>query len=72
MTAPCKDCQDRKVGCHADCDRYEEYAKYRIEISRRRRQEAIAHNSVMQIHSNAVEISMRGGNRVKRKKRDDG
>ena len=25
MRAPCADCQDRRVGCHTDCERYKEF-----------------------------------------------
>lgn len=25
MKPPCKGCEDRKVGCHATCERYAEY-----------------------------------------------
>lgn len=38
MTAPCKDCPDRVVGCHSTCKRYTEYAKEREEIRKKRTQ----------------------------------
>lgn len=25
MKPPCKDCKDRHVGCHGDCERYKQY-----------------------------------------------
>lgn len=25
MITPCKDCNDRCVGCHSNCDRYKEF-----------------------------------------------
>lgn len=25
MESPCKDCLDRKIGCHSDCEKYVEY-----------------------------------------------
>ncbi len=25
MTPPCKNCTDRKVGCHGDCERYKQF-----------------------------------------------
>ena len=28
MTQPCKDCQNRKIGCHGECTKY---ADYRVE-----------------------------------------
>ena len=27
VVAPCKDCQERKIGCHSDCEKYLEYLK---------------------------------------------
>lgn len=35
--APCKDCKERHVGCHAECEMYKEYA----EENRRRHDEAM-------------------------------
>lgn len=39
MKPPCKGCEDRKVGCHATCERYAEYraviGKYEAEKKRR-------------------------------------
>lgn len=28
MTAPCKDCERREVGCHAKCKEYLDYHEY--------------------------------------------
>jgi len=25
MKAPCKGCQDRRIGCHGDCEKYREF-----------------------------------------------
>lgn len=25
VIVPCKDCKDRKVGCHSECDRYKQF-----------------------------------------------
>lgn len=33
MKAPCKDCEDREIGCHEKCDRYQ---AYRQEIEERK------------------------------------
>ena len=33
MKAPCKDCEDRELGCHEKCDRY---LAYRQEIEERK------------------------------------
>ena len=27
MTAPCKDCPDRRFKCHSECERYREFRK---------------------------------------------
>ena len=27
VTAPCKDCADREVGCHSKCEKYLEFRK---------------------------------------------
>ena len=26
-TSPCKDCPDRKVGCHGECEKYKAYKR---------------------------------------------
>ena len=31
MTAPCKDCPNREMGCHAKCAKYQEYRQNRDE-----------------------------------------
>lgn len=25
ITAPCKDCEDRKIGCHGTCEKYKDF-----------------------------------------------
>lgn len=35
MTAPCKDCIERKIGCHSDCKRYINYIEYKHYIKRK-------------------------------------
>ena len=39
MNCPCKDCKDRAVNCHAECERYGEYAKEREKIRKARQDE---------------------------------
>lgn len=29
---PCKDCQDRKVGCHSVCEKYKEFEKENAKV----------------------------------------
>lgn len=31
LSAPCKDCGDRVVGCHSTCDKYKQFADERKE-----------------------------------------
>lgn len=35
MNAPCKDCKDRKLGCHSTCEKYKKFD----EENRKRREE---------------------------------
>lgn len=37
MTAPCKDCPDRSLGCHASCGKYIEYRKTQDEYNDKNR-----------------------------------
>lgn len=30
-TAPCKDCEDRQIGCHSICEKYIQYKRIRDE-----------------------------------------
>lgn len=34
MLAPCKDCEDREVGCHAGCEKYLAYKKEREKLNK--------------------------------------
>lgn len=46
MTAPCKNCPEREIGCHSMCDRYIRYAKQREKIREKRMQEQLADPTV--------------------------
>ena len=35
--APCKDCQDRYLGCHSNCDRYRKFLQENERIKELRR-----------------------------------
>ena len=35
----CKGCQDRKIGCHARCEKYQRFAKEREQIIKARQAE---------------------------------
>ena len=36
MQAPCKNCTDRKLGCHATCEKYQEFNKQQEQIRQNR------------------------------------
>ena len=36
MTAPCKNCTDRQMGCHGKCERYKAYREVMDEAARKR------------------------------------
>jgi len=36
MNVPCKNCTERKLGCHAVCKAYREFDKSRKELSQKR------------------------------------
>lgn len=36
MQAPCKNCEDRNVGCHSKCEKYLAYAEYQKGVRQRR------------------------------------
>lgn len=41
MKAPCKGCGDRKIGCHARCEKYLEFRKEREAIAETNRKEKL-------------------------------
>nr|DAI77800.1 MAG TPA: hypothetical protein [Caudoviricetes sp.] len=55
MTAPCKNCQDREVGCHSKCDRYAEYNRQREDIRQKRLHDAQTDPSIF-LAGNATKI----------------
>jgi len=40
--APCKDCPDRKVDCHSECEKYKQFSEERKSISRMRIEEHVS------------------------------
>ena len=40
IKAPCKDCKDRKVGCHSTCEKYKAYQESNSKIRKARVQKA--------------------------------
>lgn len=43
MTAPCKDCPNRVVGCHSTCEQYIKYKEEQESVRRSRRAESEKH-----------------------------
>lgn len=43
--SPCKDCQDRYIGCHERCNKYQKYKAYCDKLRELRRKESIMNNS---------------------------
>lgn len=39
MTNPCKDCEERQLGCHSTCERYTRFWQQNRQANRKRRQE---------------------------------
>lgn len=46
MMSPCKDCQDRYIGCHAVCKLYREYVKEMEDIRKRRRRKNMERDTI--------------------------
>lgn len=44
MVSPCKDCKDRKLACHASCNKYLAFNKERVEARKKSRQVSINKN----------------------------
>ena len=42
MTAPCKDCPDRRAHCHSCCERYKEFRKRCDDMRERERLDNLA------------------------------
>ena len=64
---PCKNCEDRYVGCHGECDRYKEW-KDVVEEKRQKRIDALHRDeTIMQFQktSNDRINRMRGGTKNK-------
>lgn len=45
MKAPCKNCKDRKLKCHADCERYLKWCKKKEEIKKEMKYEKANYDS---------------------------
>lgn len=51
MNAPCRDCQDRVLKCHATCERYLEYRQKRDEYNNHRYQSQEEVHDIMTIRT---------------------
>ena len=66
-SAPCKDCPDRKVGCHSSCQKYKDFKKVLI-ADNRKRLDAYAHERLVENYT--IESKTRTKKRNGRKPRD--
>lgn len=46
---PCKDCKDRKVGCHADCEAYKKCVKEHNEARKQLANESITESALWNV-----------------------
>lgn len=44
----CKGCEERKVGCHGECERYNEQRQMQIEVNKQRKREGLAHSIIIE------------------------
>ena len=50
MLAPCKDCKERKVGCHSTCEAYKEFQRQNDDTKANRSKESEANAYVISSH----------------------
>lgn len=63
MKSPCKDCENRRVGCHSDCVHYKAYEYEIKEVRHLRNQYAMTHSppSVVMRSSRKRELAKKKG-----------
>lgn len=54
MQAPCKDCPDRSVTCHANCEKYKEFAMENAEQRKQRHIENVGRQYTIEKYNKAV------------------
>lgn len=54
MQAPCKDCPDRSVTCHANCEKYREFATANAEQRKQRNIENVGRQYTIEKYNKAV------------------
>ena len=62
MKAPCRFCGDRKIGCHARCEKYLEFRQERDKLAEKTRQEKLKYDMSMKCKAWLI-------NEIKRKQR---
>ncbi len=63
MIAPCKDCAERHVGCHASCPRYGEYKA----VCNDRRQKRAAYYTIKDYTVDSITKTKKAAHRRRRK-----
>lgn len=48
---PCKDCQDRKVGCHGNCQPYKEWHEAYTNFKKEEAKERYMHNTINRMNN---------------------
>ena len=51
MSAPCKNCPNRSIGCHGKCDKYAEFKVYCDRINAKRKAERDLRDFIHTVHS---------------------
>ena len=54
MNPPCKDCPDRSVTCHANCEKYREFATANAEQRKQRHIENVGRQYTIEKYNKAV------------------
>ena len=44
MKVPCKNCEDRELGCHSECEKYLEFQEQRRSVNKKRQHDAVMHD----------------------------
>ena len=49
--APCKNCQNRSIGCHCKCDKYAQFKAYCDNINAKRKAERELNDFIISVRS---------------------
>ena len=58
INCPCKDCTDRHIACHCECEKYKEFKENREQINQEIRKKAEQENSLISYERQRVERIM--------------